>query len=301
MKNFERKKVKVKLSSKEKTISYKVKLVVKNLAEKKENTKPINRIVTRYVLDNSIIGKMTILEFVSELIEKDEKIVITSLFIKGLEETLKENSSFSKIATELLSIIAEDEEHFEVVKVDEEEKYVDDCIMAYCCESLEKVVLVVGNGLRATKSRLYEVKYVFLSEKNIESSKSYENSETDKEKSKKTNNKKEEKLYTLSFIKKLSGELVISEFKKVDQYICLYSKDKIYNEGIRVLHVGDEILVATKKPKYINFYHYKVCRLTEKENCIQLYHKKIYNINHIKISSTWYKDFLNDFKKIFDL
>ena len=188
-----------KVSSKVKATNYKVKLVVKNL-EGKEKFIPRNKIITRYVLDNSVIGKMAILEFISELIEKDEKIVITCLFIKGLEESLKENLSFSKIATELLSIIAEDEEHFEVVKVDEEEKYVDDCIMAYCCESLEKVVLVVGNGLRATKSRLYEVKYVFLSEKNIESSKSFENSEIEKEKSRKTNNKKEEKFYTLSFI-----------------------------------------------------------------------------------------------------
>ena len=294
MKKIESKKIKVKVSSKPKTKDYKVKLVVKDVEDKKEKTIVENRIITRYVLDNSIIGKMTLFSFISELIDKDEIIVITSLFIKGLEEVLKQNTPFSKKATELLELVAQDEKHFEVVKVDEEERYVDDCVLAYCCESLEKVVLVVGNGLRATKSRAYKIHYIFLNEEK----ESIENEE------KVVNEKKEpkkEKLYTLSFIEKLSDELVIVDFRTVSQYICLYSKDKIYNDGIRVLHVGDEILVATKKPKYINFYHYKVCELTEKEHCLQLYHKKIYNMDRLKISSTWYKDFLKECKRIFDL
>jgi hypothetical protein len=123
----------------------------------------------------------------------------------------------------------------------------------------------------------------------------------DKNLEKEDEKSKKEKFYTLSFIKRLSGELVICDFKTESQYICLYTKDKVYNDGIRILYVGDEILVATKKPKYINFCHYRVCKLTDKENCIQLYHKKIYNINRIKIASSWYKDFLKDYKKIFDL
>lgn len=298
MNSFERKKVRVNVSSNLKAKNYKIKVVAKKLEEKKENIISRNRIVTRYVLDNSVIGKNGILKFISELIEKDEIIVITSLFVKGLEEVLKEKTSFSDIAIQIFSMITEDEEHFEVIEVDEEEKHVDDCIMAYCCESKEKVVVVVGSVSRAAKSRLYEVKYIFFTE-HIESSKSHEECEAQKEKQKVDD--KKEKFYTLSFINKISEELIISEFKTENQYICLYTKDKIYNDGIRVLQLGDEILVATRKPKYINFCHYRVCKLTEKENCLQLYHKKIYNMNHLKISSTWYKDFLKDFKKIFDL
>lgn len=307
MKNLEIKKVKVrKVSTKKSAKSSNIKVVLKNVDNKKEEGKKINTNLTRYVLDNSVIGKIALEKFVYEVIQRDDKIIITSLFLKGLEESLREKSLFSDIALDILLKIAQDEEHFEVVKVDEKEMMVDDCILAQCCDTKGKVVLVVGNSLRAAKSRLYEIKYVFLNEEEEfkEAIKSLQNIEKSEPKVKEVNKEysvNTEKLYTLSFINQVSGELVISEFKTDNQYICLYTKDAIYDCGRRTLKIGDEILVATKKLKYINFCHYRVCNLNETENCLQLFHKKIYNINKLKISSSKQRKFLNDFKCIFDL
>lgn len=292
MKNFERKKVKVNIISKKSINNQKVKVKVKKIEEKKEECVPENINLIRYVLDNSVIGKNSLSAFIEEKLENGDKIIITTLFKKGLENVLTNHTSFYDVAVDIFEKIEKDKEHFEVVEVDEDEIYVDDCVIAYCCDSKYKTVLVVASASRAAKARTYEVKHIYLNEDVQSSEKSFEKEE---DKSKK------EKFYTLSFVKRLSGELVIDEFRTANQYICLYSKDKIYNDGIRILHVGDEILVAMKKQKYINFCHYRVCKLTEKENCIQLYHKKIYNMNRLKISSTWYKDFLKDVKKILDL
>lgn len=292
MKNFERKKVKVNIISKKSINNQKVKVKVKKIEEKKEECVPENINLIRYVLDNSVIGKNSLSAFIEEKLENGNKIIITTLFKKGLENVLTNHTSFYDVAVDIFEKIEKDKEHFEVVEVDEDEIYVDDCVIAYCCDCKYKTVLVVASASRAAKARTYEVKHIYLNEDVQSSEKSFEKEE---DKSKK------EKFYTLSFVKRLSGELVIDEFRTANQYICLYSKDKIYNDGIRILHVGDEILVAMKKSKYINFCHYRVCKLTEKENCIQLYHKKIYNMNRLKISSTWYKDFLKDVKKILDL
>lgn len=292
MKNFERKKVKVNIISKKSINNQKVKVKVKKIEEKKEECVPENINLIRYVLDNSVIGKNSLSAFIEEKLENGDKIIITTLFKKGLENVLTNHTSFYDVAVDIFEKIEKDKEHFEVVEVDEDEIYVDDCVIAYCCDSKYKTVLVVASAFRAAKARTYEVKHIYLNEDVQSSEKSFEKEE---DKSKK------EKFYTLSFVKRLSGELVIDEFRTANQYIYLYSKDKIYNDGIRILHVGDEILVAMKKSKYINFCHYRVCKLTEKENCIQLYHKKIYNMNRLKISSTWYKDFLKDVKKILDL
>lgn len=292
MKNFERKKVKVNIISKKSINNQKVKVKVKKIEEKKEECVPENINLIRYVLDNSVIGKNSLSAFIEEKLENGDKIIITTLFKKGLENVLTNHTSFYDVAVDIFEKIEKDKEHFEVVEVDEDEIYVDDCVIAYCCDSKYKTVLVVASASRAAKARTYEVKHIYLNEDVQSSEKSFEKEE---------DKFKKEKFYTLSFVKRLSGELVIDEFRTANQYICLYSKDKIYNDGIRILHVGDEILVAMKKQKYINFCHYRVCKLTEKENCIQLYHKKIYNMNRLKISSTWYKDFLKDVKKILDL
>ena len=292
MKNFERKKVKVNTISKKSINNQKVKVKVKKIEEKKEECVPENINLIRYVLDNSVIGKNSLSAFIEEKLENGNKIIITTLFKKGLENVLTNHTSFYDVAVDIFEKIEKDKEHFEVVEVDEDEIYVDDCVIAYCCDSKYKTVLVVASASRAAKARTYEVKHIYLNEDVQSSEKSFEKEE---------DKFKKEKFYTLSFVKRLSGELVIDEFRTANQYICLYSKDKIYNDGIRILHVGDEILVAMKKQKYINFCHYRVCKLTEKENCIQLYHKKIYNMNRLKISSTWYKDFLKDVKKILDL
>ena len=217
---------------------------------------------TGYVIDASITGIKNLKEILSKICLTEEKIILTSITIKELEKLQTLNDIKSKDARYILALAAENPKSFESVLIDETLNTPDDCIVKYCADNKEKVTLLTADKTMAINARMYGVKAEYF--------KHTYNFYTN------TNQPTNSKIRTLIPAKRIGSQLLISDFNTSSLSICIRSNGKEYNNGIRELHVGDDVFISSKKVDYITFAHYKM--ISTYAETVSLYSQKDFMI-----------------------
>lgn len=237
---------------------------------------------TGYVIDASITGIKNLKEILSKICLTEEKIILTSITIKELEKLQILNDIKSKDARYILALAAENPKSFESVLIDETLNTPGDCIVKYCADNKEKVTLLTADKTMAINARMYGVKAEYF--------KHTYNFYTN------TNQPTNSKIRTLIPAKRIGSQLLISDFNTSSLSICIRSNGKEYNNGIRELHVGDDVFISSKKVDYITFAHYKMISTYAEDNCELVFSKRFYDYNDLDVPNQDYKLFLEDFK-----
>ncbi len=187
-----------------------------------------------------------------------------------------------KDARYILSLAAENPENFDMVLIDETLENPDACIVQYCATNKENVILLTSDKEMALNARMYSVPVQYFRQTQ------------EKLDNKVVSNKS--KIRTLRPANKLGEQLFISSFENSMQSIRLISDGIEYNNGVKELKVGDDVLIATNKIDCITFAHYRVISLQEENNCELIYSRRFYDYSDLRLSEGMYKSFIKDFK-----
>lgn len=240
-----------------------------------------------FVIDASITGADDIMDTINNLCANNSKIVLTSVTIKELERMQEFHDLEGKDARKILAMAAGDYEHFECVLIDETLGTPDDCIIKYCTDNKDRVILMTSDKTMELKSRAYGIKTNFFKQPIKPSFVPPIHPQ--------------KKIVTLFETRRIGGKLIISELDSCFKSIRVISNGIEYNEGTVELKVGDDIYIAALKRNYIIFIHYKVLSLSLTNNCRLIYSRRIYNADGISdLPEADYKSFVRDFKRKVD-
>lgn len=251
-------------------------------AEKAATTKKSQGI--RVVIDASITGIDGIIDTLERLCSADGKIVLTSVTINELEKMQKFHDRDGNDARRILAMAADDSAHFDCILIDETIGTPDDCIIKYCADNKETVVLHTSDKTMELKARAHGVKTKFL--------KHSKNAPTTIPP---TSTKRISKLYAAQ---KHGNGLYIHDFGNEFKSIRVISGGIEYNDGLVELKIGDDVYIAAKKYDYVTFAHYKMVSLSLENNCICVYSKRLYDLEEVNnLPEAGYKSFMRDFKR----
>ncbi len=241
-----------------------------------------------FVIDASITGVKDLRNILSEIFNTKSKIILTSITINELEKMQIMTGIKGADARYILALAAENEEIFENILIDETYDTPDDCIIQYCSENKKGIILLTSDKTMALKARMHEVQVRYLKQTNIITNNG----------NKKSSNSK---IMTLFSARRIGDQLLISEFQTDTKSIRVCSNGIEYEDGVRELKIGDDVYIATKKPDYITFAHYKIISLYSENNCEMIYSKRIYDYKDIDLLKASYKAFIKNFKVKHDL
>lgn len=251
--------------------------------ESKQNETTNSNNVPKFVIDASITGIENLRDNLSKICLTQANIILTSITIKELEKMQNFKDISGNDARYILALAAENHTTFKTVLIDETLDTPDDCIIKYCADNNKNLTLLTADKTMALKARMYSVQvYYFKKVKMCVSS----------EPKFDTNSK----ISTLFPANRIGNKLLISKFLTPTMSIRVCSNSLEYNDGIIELNVGDDVFIATKKPDYITFAHYKIISLYSENNCELIYSKRFYDYNDIDVPEIAYKSFIKDFK-----
>lgn len=233
--------------------------------------------ISGYVIDASITGIENLREVLSKICQTKEKIILTSVTIKELEDLQKFDDIDALDARYILGLAVENSNTFESVLIDETFDTPDDCVVQYCANNKDTVTLLTSDKTMALKARMYAVGVHYF--KQPENNTRVKNSN----------------LKTLIPARRVNGALVIPRFQTANMSICVYSDGVEYHEGVRKLKIGDDVFLCSKKPGYITFAHYQIVSLFAEDNCILVYSQRLYDSSNITVPKATYKSFIKDF------
>lgn len=238
-----------------------------------------------FVIDASIAGIENLENILSNLCEKNERIILTSITIKELERMQKYNDIDAMNARHILAMAAENNNNFHAVLIDETIETPDDCIIKYCTDHKDTITLLTSDKTMALKARMYGVQtQYFKHEKN--------NTNQPMKKYKRT---------TLLTARKIGKQLIININNFTNNYrsILVISNGIEYTTGVCELKIGDDVYLATKKPGYLTFAHYQIISLSAEDNCNLIYYNRIHEEKEIlDLPKAGYKSFMrNNFYK----
>ncbi len=124
--------------------------------------KMVQNIPKKYVIDASITGIKSLRDDISKICATKSKIILTSTTIKELEKMQKFRDTDGIDARYILAVAAENSTSFETVLIDENFGIPDDCIVHYCAENKESVILLTSDKTMALKARMYDVQVHYL-------------------------------------------------------------------------------------------------------------------------------------------
>lgn len=235
-----------------------------------------------FVIDASITGIENLQDIISKILLSKEKFILTSLTVKELSRLQKFKDIKGKDAAYILAMAAENPDNFESVLIDETLDTPDNCIIKYCSDNKENVILLTSDKEMPVTARGYSIKVQYFKQ-----SKTQVNSKTAY-----TNNSK---IRTLIPAKRVGNKLLLSNFQTNTMSICVYSDGLEYSAGIRELKVGDDVFISTKKPDYITFVHYHMISLYAENNCKLMYSKRFYDSTNIDVPTDSYMSFIKSF------
>ena len=242
-----------------------------------------------FVIDASITGLEDLKKNLSRIYTANETIILTSITIKELEKMQHFNDVQGVDARYILALAAENDINFKTVLIDETLDTPDDCIIKYCADNKEQVSLLTSDKTMALKARMYGVQVKYLKQAH----------ECDTSKSISVSNSK---VRTLIPAKRIGNKLLLSISQEDTMSIRVYSNGLEYNDGIQELKIGDDVFIATKKPGYVTFAHYRIISLFAENNCEIISSKRIYDMDDINdMSKDSYKSFLKNFKNSHNL
>ena len=258
------------------------KLKEKSSSEKQcnrtENSPKVNNEEAGFVIDASITGIEEFENLLSNLWAK-AKIILTSVTIRELDKMQKFDDRKAVNARIILRMAAENQNHFHTVLIDETLETPDDCIVKYCADCKDKVVLFTSDKVMTLKARMYGVRTQYLRRK-----------------------PKEKCNQTLRIAKKEGEKLCINYSNTSYKSILVISDGVEHNNGKYELKIGDDVYIATNKQEYITFAHYRITSLSEVNNCELVYSKRIFNeIQIMDLPDPRYKNFVQEFKRRINL
>lgn len=246
-----------------------------------------------FVIDASICGIENLQDILSDILAKNEKVILTSITIKELEKLQKFNDIDAKDARHILAMAAENHESFYTVLINETLECPDDCIIKYCADHKDNVILLTSDKTMALKARMYDVETKYYKH-NDESHYST------------VQNRAEypvDKSNTLLAARMIDNKLFIYERNTHYRSVLVISNDIEHtDEGEYELKIGDDVYIATKKPQYMTFAHYHITSLMPANNCKVICSRRIYSASEINsLPKAQYRTFMRDFKRRNDL
>lgn len=232
-----------------------------------------------YVIDASICGIDNLYDVLNDILSKGAKIVLTNITSSELNDMQKYKDSDGKAARRILDIAAQSPEDYINIHIDGTVGINDDCIIKYCADNKGNVVLLTSDKWMTLKARSFGVETHF-----------YPRPEKPKHKG--------ARIITLVPTRKVGKKLFISNFNTPIMSITVISKGKKFNQGTYELKIGDEVYLATKKPRYLTFAHYRMISLGVENNCTLVYSKRIHSKNEFKkLPEDDYKLFMQEFSR----
>lgn len=225
---------------------------------------------------------MDLKNILKKLITSNFKIILTSVTIKELEKMQHFNDIDGNDARYILALAAENPDSFKAELIGENLDTPDDCIIKYCTDNKEYIELLTSDKTMALKARMYNVDVKYLKQ-----TKPFINS--------KQISPANPKVCTLFSVEKTEDKLLISILQTSLKSIRVYSNGIECNDGIIELRLGDDVYIATRKPEYITFAHYRIITLDSENNCELIFSKRIRNDTDIDILRASYKSFIKDF------
>lgn len=251
--------------------------------------------ITQYVIDASVVGKENIKNTLGKILTiENSKIVLTSITIKELKN-IEEYPQMHKVpknldskdATYIFNLAIENIDKFESVAIDESVGTPDDCIIKYCADHKENLVLLTGDKEMCLKARMYGIQSEYFKK------------EQSAEEVKPNGYRKINTLWDADII---GANLYINTYKNKNKSICVYSDGIKHEEKMCKLNIGDDIYIAVQKDTYIVFAHYRLLLLSSKDNCELIYSRRICNSNEIsRLPNSFYKNFIKDFYAMINL
>lgn len=236
-----------------------------------------------FVLDASICGIENLKDILSSIFAKNAKIILTSITIKELKKLQEFKDIAAKDAKYILTIAAENYENFRKVLIDETFESPDECIIKYCADHKQDIVLLTADKMMALNARILGVKTQYY---------------------KHNNNSRYSKVQattyavTLLAARTIGDKLVVCDFENNYRSVLIISNGIEYTKGEYELKIGDDVYIATNKTQYMTFAHYQIISLTPKNNCKLVYSRRIYSASEIDcLTKAGYKSFMRDFKR----
>lgn len=250
-------------------------------------SKPTKDDIAGFVIDTSICGIDNPLALLEELTKSidgtNRKIILTNVTIDELDSLQKRSNQNSKIARAILTAATNDRKHYKPIEIDTSFELADDCILNFCKEHKDTVILLTadkGMHLKAVAMSIETHYYQSLAQP-----KEYKKSSI-------------KTLYpTTRDCEKL---LLATTFNPISTAFRVCSRGIEYNiteaNGPHELHVGDDVLIAKNKGNYISLTHFRIISLYDSDNCELVYTKRIYSSQDVVQLDAFYKSFIKDFK-----
>lgn len=291
--------------------------------------------VKQYVIDASATATEHLPDRLANILASNYKIVLTSISIAEIARIQKVPGITGRDARYILSLAAKSPQTFETVLINETIGEPDDCIIQYCKEHKDNIILLTGDKEMALKARLYGIEVEFREKDPIyhaEQQARHRNksvpfgqpvlpstslSKTPSTASKPVIDKKataptvvksiqednwdplDKQSTALGMKKNDYDELIIDNFHTPTRSIEIFSRGTMQSPtGPYKLHVGDKILVASLEKDEILFKVYQIISLSSRDNHMCLLKKSFpRNTKHFYLSDGDYRTFLYAFKK----
>lgn len=238
----------------------------------------------RVVIDASITGIDGIIDTINMICATGSKIILTGVTINELEKMQKFHDKDGNDARRILTLAADDPVHFDCEMIDTTVGSPDDCIIKYCADNKENVILLTSDKTMELKARAYGVKTRFFKHSKNATATIRHADNT--------------RINTLYAARKYGNNLYIHDFGNEFKSIRVISGGIEYNDGLVDLKIGDDVYIAAKKDGYVTFAHYKIVSLTVENNCTCVYSKRLYDLAGINdLPEAGYKSFMRDFKR----
>lgn len=264
--------------------------VKKTKTKKQESAKVNNEFDYEmgFVIDTSMVEVDAIIHMLCNICETDAKVILTSIVRQELNvmQFVKRDYK-AKRARNIMAMAAQNPSKFCNVLIDETLPTHDDCIVKYCVENKERVILLTADKNMALDAREKAVKVEFF-KKAFKTIKTLKKSTISK--------KGKVDVRTLYPARSVNNKLIIMEMQGEKRDIRVWSNGQEFSEGIVELKVGDDVFVAAVKKNFITFAHYQMITVYEEDNCKLMYCGKIFNCNEIDaLPKEEYKSFARDF------
>lgn len=234
--------------------------------------------ISGFVLDASITGLPDLKKILEQLCAVQTKIILTSITIRELGKMQEFKDLQAKDARYILGLALDKPDCFELVRIDETLGKPDDCIVKYCADHKDAVTLLTSDKEMALNAKMYDVQVHYFKKFYIPSKEP-------------TNSK----IATLFLATKQGDKLVLPKFHTTSTSIRLISQGLEYNDGIRELHIGDDVFIASQKIGFLTFAHYRMVSLNTESNCELVYSKRIASYKAINRLTPRYRAFMRDF------
>ena len=236
-----------------------------------------------FVIDASITGTDELSNMLDNICTTEHKIVLTSVTIYELEKMQKFHDRDGMDARRILTRAAGNLDNFECKLIDETLATPDDCIIKYCADNKEKVLLITSDKTMELKARMYGVKTRFIKQ--------------NKNGLDTRNIAAEKRVHSLYAARKVGDKLLLECQKNSLRSYMVISGEQEYNSGVVELNEGDDVYVSTDKHEFMTFAHYKIISMSAENNCNLVFSRRLYDAKDIENMPEQYQSFMREFIK----